>query len=268
MDRLFHDLTEWETFYLAGRLHKPVRTIREDARITIAARKNLRSAVRTALLLLPNQFTEEELFLTVAGLSYKACPDGVPLTRHAGDVRMSFGENPHKVYNIVHTQMDAFREIYKPIIEDLPNTNYLADGTTIVVRRNLADNTKENTLTFFHPPANVTLTNHQQDDHPRLRGTLIQKLPKKMYNQVLTNYRARMVTAGKISQLTGEAGEEPLLSQGIATEEGVGPLVEQSLKDVSRWPAIAQTLKGFITAGPGRSLSYIGEKLQKRWAAK
>ena len=71
MDRLFRDLTEWETLYLAGRLHKPVRILRDDARINLASRKNLRSAVRTALLLLPNQFTEEELFHTIAGLSYR-----------------------------------------------------------------------------------------------------------------------------------------------------------------------------------------------------
>lgn len=46
-----------------------------------------------------------------------------------GDFRMHFGENPHKVYNIVYTQMDAFRAVYKPIVEDLPNVNYMPDGT-------------------------------------------------------------------------------------------------------------------------------------------
>ncbi|KAJ3032602.1 Mitochondrial translocator assembly and maintenance protein 41 [Rhizophlyctis rosea] len=226
MDRLFRDLTEWETLYLAGRLQKPVRILRDDARTNLAARKNLRSAVRTALLLLPNQFTEEELFYTIAGLSYR------------GDFRMTFGENPHKVYNIVYTQMDAFREIYKPIIEDLPNVNYSPDGSTIV-----------------------------QDENPRLRGTLIQKLPRKMYNQILTNHRAQLARSGLLTTLSSEQLEEPLLSQRIAMEEGLDAIVNRSLRDIVRVPAILQSLKGVLTAGPGRSLSYVGEKLQKYWGA-
>jgi hypothetical protein len=46
---------------------------------------------------------------------------------------MWFGENPHKVYNIVYAQMDAFREKYRPVIQDLPNLEYLSDGTLQVI---------------------------------------------------------------------------------------------------------------------------------------
>ncbi|KAJ3299245.1 Mitochondrial translocator assembly and maintenance protein 41 [Borealophlyctis nickersoniae] len=223
MDRLFRDLTEWETLYLAGRLHKPVKIIRDDARISLGMRANLRAAVRTALLLLPNQFTEEELFHTIAGLSYK------------GDFRMRFGENPHKVYNIVFTQMDAFRALYKPVIDHIPNVNYI----------------DENTLT--------------QEDNVRLRGRLVDKLPKSMHLKVQHYHTAYMARAGKQAEIPPD---EPLLSQSIATSPAVSQYVEKALADIVRYPAFTQSIKGFFTAGPSRAFTYVSEKLNKSRAAK
>ena len=78
-------------------------------------------AMRAALLMLPDRFNEEDLFLKIAGLSYR------------GDFRMVFGENPHKVFNIVYAQMEAFKAKYSPVIHDLPNINYLSDGTLEVL---------------------------------------------------------------------------------------------------------------------------------------
>lgn len=41
----------------------------------------------------------------VAGLSY------------AGDFRMTYGENPYKVANIVNKNMPLFRELYSPVLQ-------------------------------------------------------------------------------------------------------------------------------------------------------
>ena len=117
MHHLQRDLEDWETLYLAGRLQKPVKILRQDAKLALATKKNLQNAIRASLLMLPERFTEEDLYLTIAGLSY------------SGDFRMLIGENPHKIYNIVYAQMSAFREKYQPIIDDLPNINMLVDGT-------------------------------------------------------------------------------------------------------------------------------------------
>lgn len=126
MHHLLRDLEEWETLYLAGRLQKPVKILRDDAKVKLATKQNLENAVRVALLMLPERFAEEDLFLKIAGLSYR------------GDFRMLFGENPHKVYNIVYAQMDAFHEKYVDIITELPNVNYLADGSLEVFFVNLS----------------------------------------------------------------------------------------------------------------------------------
>eukprot|EP00038_Savillea_parva_P012557 m.205449 g.205449 ORF g.205449 m.205449 type:complete len:417 (+) comp22937_c0_seq1:243-1493(+) len=97
---LVTDLTEWNHFYLAGRLQKPVKILRDTPRVHAALIQNLDSAIAHAIAILPDTFTERDLFATIAGLSY------------AGDPRMVVGENPHKVLNIVDAQMSEFRRLY------------------------------------------------------------------------------------------------------------------------------------------------------------
>jgi mitochondrial translocator assembly and maintenance protein 41 len=84
------------------------------------------NALRVALLLLPEKFTDQELFSKIAGLSYR------------GDFRMQMGENPHKVSNIVDAQIDTFRDKYLHAIEELPNVNYLYDGMLQVHTSNIS----------------------------------------------------------------------------------------------------------------------------------
>ena len=81
-DSLLRDLLNWETLYVSGRLHKPVYNIltdNMDERLKGALRMNTESAMHTALLLLPDYFTEFDFYCTIAGLSY------------TGDFRMTLG---------------------------------------------------------------------------------------------------------------------------------------------------------------------------------
>ena len=84
-EHLLTDLTSWTNLYTAGRLQKPVHVLKDNELIRTAMNKNLESAVRTSLLMLPTQFEEIDLYLSIASLSY------------VGDPRMYLGENPKKV---------------------------------------------------------------------------------------------------------------------------------------------------------------------------
>lgn len=79
----------------------------------LANQVNLTSALRTSLLLLPESFTEIELFTTIASLSY------------IGDFRMHVGENPNKVSNIVMNQLDPFRSLYGGLLKSFWKTVYV-----------------------------------------------------------------------------------------------------------------------------------------------
>lgn len=74
---------------MAGRLHKPVRVLECQPGLHSALRSNLSAALTTALLLLPQHFSEEQLYLNLAAISY------------TGDFRMVVGEDKNKVANIV-----------------------------------------------------------------------------------------------------------------------------------------------------------------------
>ncbi|KAJ1554048.1 Mitochondrial translocator assembly and maintenance protein 41 [Nowakowskiella sp. JEL0078] len=214
IDTLTDDLQNWSKLYVSGRMQKPILVLRDDIRIRTAQHTNLSHAVRAALCLLPSEFTEEELFHKIAG-----------------DFRMKFGENPHKVYNIVYTQMDAFRKLYTPIIEQLPNISYIRDGTL------------------------------HQDEDPKMKLAMIQSLPSGLLAKIKVNYRWHLTNSQKYES---GLGEEPKFSLSLASSFDLSKVTSKALEDTVKWTAISQSLKGIITAGPLRSLTYIAEKLSKR----
>eukprot|EP00903_Cladosiphon_okamuranus_P009410 g8974.t1 len=108
MKHLAEDLADWTWLYTAGRLHKPVRIIQGNDQVSGMIQGNLLSAAKASLLLLPERFSAQEFFTTVAGLSY------------TGDFRMYFGENPDKVKNIVNTTIGRFQDLYAPTLKGIP----------------------------------------------------------------------------------------------------------------------------------------------------
>lgn len=148
VDNLCSDLLNWNSLYLAGRMHKPLRIIKDDARVRLTQQVNLTSAVRAALLTLPAEFSEKQLFETIAGISY------------SGDPRMVLpGENRGKVGNIVRKQGPQFRELYCRLVTGLPGVHWPAESSAI-----------------------------QQDTSPLARVAHLKKLPPVLLKRVRGSY--------------------------------------------------------------------------------
>ncbi|GFQ87073.1 phosphatidate cytidylyltransferase, mitochondrial [Trichonephila clavata] len=118
---LIEDLLDWQTLYISGRLHKPVKILKkvENTDVQQALLTNLQSALHASLLCLPENFTEEELYLKIADLSY------------AGDFRMYFGEDKRKVENIVKNQVPHFRSLYADQLKLMPQLHWNQTSSTI-----------------------------------------------------------------------------------------------------------------------------------------
>ncbi|KAI1306471.1 Mitochondrial translocator assembly and maintenance protein 41 [Mortierella claussenii] len=218
IDTLCNDLLNWETMYVSGRLHKPVKILIDDPRTRLSNQVNLFNATRVALLSLPNKFTSEELFTKIAGLSY------------LGDFRMSIGENPHKVQNIVKAQLSQFHRLYDPLLANLNNVTTLREG-------------------FL-----------EQDDSPLVRSRTFQKLPPKLKTGVLYRYHSALSKAGV--EIVKEEGEE---IQSVATAPDVEQYLNKTIHSIVQIPALSQSIKGIATAGVVKTAKYGVEKLGKWW---
>ncbi|KAM5587042.1 hypothetical protein ABKV19_005807 [Rosa sericea] len=113
MHDLVQDISNWESFYLSGRLQKPVQIISDNLNVGNVNSVNLRAAIAAALLLLPSKFTEEDLYAKICSLSYM------------GDLRMLFAEDRNKVKKIVQGQFELFRSMYKPFIQEYETNELL-----------------------------------------------------------------------------------------------------------------------------------------------
>lgn len=108
-ENFMNDLWHWRTLYVAGRLHKPVRfLISPSSDIRRAIRENQQHAANVAQLLLPSQFTREDLLATIVGLSY------------IGDFRMGLAEDRQKIQRILNGQADQLWNIYADSLDAAP----------------------------------------------------------------------------------------------------------------------------------------------------
>ncbi|KAF3098355.1 Mitochondrial translocator assembly and maintenance protein 41 [Orbilia oligospora] len=245
LDTFCRDLADWETLYLAGRMHKPVKILRDDARVRLANQANLLSALRVALLLLPEEFTEQQLYHTIAGISY------------LGDPRMNlFTENPHKVANIVSNQLPNFRSLYAPLVDTLPN----------LVFKN-------------HPHANAPKdTVLLQDMDVVRRGNMVRRLPKAFRKRLYFQYQRKwQIPQLEFEKLVGTSEEQEMMEgrqggefeQRIAADmENIRKEVKNVIKGTINWPSTSQSFKGFFTTGFVKTWRYLGEKIKKWRTAK
>ncbi|EKV08551.1 Mitochondrial matrix Mmp37 [Penicillium digitatum] len=246
LDTLCRDLTQWDTMYLAGRLQKPVKILRDHPKVRLANQMNLLSALRVALLLLPERFSEFELYSTIAGMSYM------------GDLRMALpAEDPSKVRNIVSGQMAHFRRLYAPLIENLPNVTFQDPRCSI---EDWIDD----------PNAILAMA---QDMDPVMRGNMVRRLPesfrRKLYFQYQSRYEIpqadfdKMIQEGKDSDEVLRRPQGGSFERRISGDDHLQEEVSKSIEKTIRWPSTVQTIKAPFTAGLGKSWTYIMEKRDK-----
>ncbi|RDH29897.1 Mmp37-domain-containing protein [Aspergillus welwitschiae] len=226
MDTLCQDLTTWDTLYVAGRLQKPTRTLCDDPLVQKANQVNLSSAIKLALLLLPETFAEQDLYATIAGISY------------LGDPRMSVGgDDPRKVQNMIEHQLDDFRRLYSTLLGGLNNVSSVGSPGRL-----------------------------QQCMDPSVRGSIIRSLPSAFRGKLYFGYRKRYSTALDAHSSSSRGRKSLprcTLDFNIAGDTGLRQQVEQAIRKTVRWPSFTQSIKSAVTAGIARSWRYAREKRRK-----
>ncbi|KAG6018497.1 hypothetical protein E4U41_003853 [Claviceps citrina] len=250
IDNLVNDLTTWENLYLAGRLQKPVKILRDHPQVRLANQHNLISAVRTALLILPPQFSETDLYSTIAGLSYM------------GDPRMALPtENKSKVANIVNNNVVHFRRLYAPLIKNLPNVDFTTPCRV------------DDQAWVLDPSADCVL---QQDMDPVKRANMVRRLPKSFRSRLYFQYQKKFaIPRAEFNHMMQATADEESTSikrrQGGVFERRIiqddphhlRRIVSQVIRQTVSWPSSVQSLKGVIMAGWSRTMRYLLEKFSK-----
>ncbi|KAJ1730234.1 Mitochondrial translocator assembly and maintenance protein 41 [Coemansia biformis] len=216
METLSSDLLNWDSLYLAGRMHKPTLTLRRDPLMRISKQVNLTHAVRAALLMLPKNFSPRELFETIAGLSFM------------GDFRMRVGgEHPLKVSNIVTAQLPLFKARYGSIIEGLPNLEFI--GPDLL----------------------------QQDMSPPARAAMLRKMPNNLYDRLVRQGRKHGL------KLPPGLGAETVNSERLVRVDNIQHITRKAIESIVARPALTQSIKGILSSGPTKSISYMYAKNRK-----
>ena len=185
-----NDLLNWETLYLSGRLQKPVAFLKKpevtdsstimsssninnghnttndnEHEINHALETNLCSALSTAILLLPSEFSELDLYKRITSLSYE------------GDFRMGIAENPNKIDNIVNKgdSFQRFRNLYELYVDDLIDQNVLTMKTQ--------NNNSEDGGHIYMKHTNEFIRNDDGNDNYTSQ-MLISKLPRSYQHDI------------------------------------------------------------------------------------
>jgi mitochondrial translocator assembly and maintenance protein 41 len=217
-------------------MHKPIRIIKDDARVRLTQQVNLTSAVRAALLTLPEEFPETLLFERIAGISY------------TGDPRMVLpAENRGKVANIVKKQAPQFKELYHRLVVALPGVHWPSYSGTI-----------------------------QQDISPKARSAHLKMLPSNLLQNVRRHYASNPSLGSLESdpsmywvRLAGETDLPQALNEGLlilhfaAMELNIDPSLE--VGKIIRYPAFIQSVKGIVSSGVVKGFRYSAAKVGKWW---
>ncbi|KAJ2521524.1 Mitochondrial translocator assembly and maintenance protein 41 [Coemansia sp. RSA 1937] len=145
-----------------------------------------------------------------------------------GDIRMRIGgENPRKVQNIVEAQLPLFKSRYTSIIEGLPNLEYIGQN---LLQQNMA---------------------------PTERASMLRKMPNNFYDRLLKQGRKAGI------RLPPGFGAERVNTERLVEVDNIGQIATKAVESIVAWPALTQSLKGVLSSGLTKSVSYMRAKNNK-----
>lgn len=121
-----YDLNHWAELHVAGHLHKPIETIvaAKSLEMASAIENNTQSALRVALLLLPEQFSYWDLFMEIAQFSY-----------NGKQFKTTIQKNREAIRKVVEPNLQEYFQFYLPHLKQhfshcvqLPDPHELSDG--------------------------------------------------------------------------------------------------------------------------------------------
>ena len=221
----------------------------------------MENALVTSLLLLPNEFTEKELYYKICGLSY------------TGDIRAigSLGENPNKIKNIVDSNFYYFRKLYYPIIKTM--SHLTAQNTQNQQQYNnnmLKDSDK---MYIF-----------QQNPSLQSTANLLHRLPQtirhyekvaillEQYGKFRSDYIASIdeIDRGIIDDNNNnnnngnkDFSNYNVLKTSSFVKDNIAAGLYEALHTTVRKSSRTQTLKGILTSGIYKSIIYGWKKFGK-----
>lgn len=228
MASIHQDLHTWNRLYLAGRLHKPVQTLLHHPTVQQAQQCNKEFAMRTALLLLPEQSRMVDVLRTICMLSY------------AGDFRMGIAEDPKKVDRIVSGSSQGLMEMYSSVLERKK-------------KEGLVDIHTQEAKDASHSGSNVLIYRNSTRESI---ATLLGGLPIHVL-QKIAKY------AG-IADFQSRAGMHQQIGHDIVQKApGYSELVRRAVSSIVRSSSHRQAMVGLLSAGVVKSIRYAWAKLRK-----
>ncbi|XP_047973849.1 phosphatidate cytidylyltransferase, mitochondrial isoform X4 [Salvia hispanica] len=227
MNDLVRDISGWESFYLSGRLQKPVNVVVDKSEIEKLNSVNVKAATAAALLLLPSKFSEEELYAKICSLSYM------------GDLRMLFAEDRNKVRKIVQGQFELFQQMYNPFIEEFAAQDLLRMSSSGDQKLNLI-----------------------QDCGSSTTCSLVSSLPLPLrcHTGMKLGEKKPIDESGTINHWAGRATQKVAIKREEAAD-----CIRKTLRRKVMVSSARQAVAGLLTAGAVHGVKYVGSKMKKAW---
>ena len=250
---LTRDLFDWDYLYVSGRLQKPVKIVKphsnDDKKTATASTASTATTTATKQTVMDTSKYKSPLYTTSSSFQQALhtnlknalhtalllMPSKFTLQElfvcittlsYMGDFRMVIGENKQKCTNIVLPQMDRFLDLYKPYL--------IRASVENVLKCDLESGKIEQTLS-------PDIVYHHLSQLPKnLLKTIVKLNYKDDHYYDLEEY---------IYKLTSRVDYKQMVAQGVS--------------EIVKRSATAQSAKGVLTAGVGKSLKYSWRKLEK-----